>query len=65
VATKKERKHREKHDERAALPNKLELAKGMKVMVTFDVGTNLDMANRARREITDIVLDEREEYSFK
>jgi ATP-dependent exoDNAse (exonuclease V) alpha subunit len=60
VATKKQRKHREKHDERAALANKLELAKGMKVMVTFNVETDLDVANGARGEIVEIVLDERE-----
>ncbi|KAG1783655.1 hypothetical protein EV702DRAFT_1190674 [Suillus placidus] len=60
VATKKQRKHREKHDERAALANKLELAKGMKVMVTFNVETDLDVANGAHGEIVEIVLDERE-----
>jgi hypothetical protein len=60
VATKKQRKHREKHDERAALPNKLELAKGMKVMVTFNVETDLDTANGACGEIAEIVLNEHE-----
>jgi len=60
VATKKQRKHREKHDERAALPNKVKLAKGMKVMVTFNVETDLDIGNGARGEITEITLDERE-----
>ena len=60
VATTKQRKHCEKHDERAALPNKVELAKGMKVMVTFNVETDLDIANGARGEITEIILDERE-----
>ncbi|OJA14285.1 hypothetical protein AZE42_11934 [Rhizopogon vesiculosus] len=54
VATKNQRKHREKHDERAALPNKLELAKGTKVMATFNVETDLDMANGAGK-ITEIV----------
>jgi len=61
VATKKkQRNHYEKHNERAALPNKLELAKGMKVMVTFNVETDLDIANGACGEITEIILDEHE-----
>ncbi|KAH7924255.1 hypothetical protein BV22DRAFT_1047590 [Leucogyrophana mollusca] len=49
-----------KSDERAGLPNIVELAIGMKVMVTFNVETDLDVANGARGEITDIVLDEHE-----
>ena len=32
----------------------------MKVMVTFNVETDLEIANRARGEITGIILDERE-----
>jgi hypothetical protein len=36
----------------------LELAVGMKVMVTFNVETNLDVANGARGEVAEIVLDE-------
>lgn len=38
----------------------LELCIGMKVMVTFNVETDLDIANGARREIIEIVFDERE-----
>jgi ATP-dependent exoDNAse (exonuclease V) alpha subunit len=60
VATKKQRKGLERHDARAALPNKLELAKGMKVVVTFNVETDLDLANGAHGEITDFVLDKHE-----
>ena len=36
----------------------LVLAIGMKVMVTFNIETDLDIANGARREIMQIVLDE-------
>lgn len=35
----------------------------MEVMVTFNVATDLDLANRVRRHIVNIVLDEREEAS--
>jgi ATP-dependent exoDNAse (exonuclease V) alpha subunit len=49
-----------KQDERAALPNVIELAVGMKVMVTFNVDTELDVANGARGEVKEIILDERE-----
>jgi len=38
----------------------VELSIGMKIMVTFNVHTNLDIANGACGEIVDIVLDERE-----
>ena len=49
-----------KQDERAGLPNSIELSIGMKIMVTFNVETDLDIANGARGEITKIILDERE-----
>ncbi|KAF5389044.1 hypothetical protein D9757_004877 [Collybiopsis confluens] len=42
------------------LSDVVELAKGMKVMVTFNVDTDLDITNGARGEIVDIVLDENE-----
>jgi len=58
VATKP--KIRGKQNERAALSNRIELAIGMKVMVTFNVEKDLDIANGARGEIIKIVLDERE-----
>jgi hypothetical protein len=49
-----------KQDERASLPNMIELAVGMKVIVTFDVETDLDVANDARGEVAEIVMDEHE-----
>ncbi|OJA12227.1 hypothetical protein AZE42_11669 [Rhizopogon vesiculosus] len=60
VATKINGRHRGKRDERAALLNRVELAIGMSMMVTFNVETDLDIANSSRGEITKIVLDERE-----
>ena len=38
----------------------VELAIGMKVMVTINISTDLDVANGTHGEIVDIVLDERE-----
>jgi hypothetical protein len=43
--------------ERAGLPNFIEIAIGMKVMVTFNIDTDLDLANGSRGVITDIKLD--------
>ncbi len=43
------------------LPEVLELAVGMKVMVTTNIQTDLDLANGARGEIVDIVLHPEEE----
>ncbi|KAG1741715.1 hypothetical protein EDB19DRAFT_1585635, partial [Suillus lakei] len=45
--------------ERASLSNMTEIAVCMKVMVTFNVEIDLDIANRARGELVEIVLDER------
>jgi ATP-dependent exoDNAse (exonuclease V) alpha subunit len=42
------------------LPNRVELAIGMDVMVTFNVETDLNIANGSRGEIQKIVLDKRE-----
>jgi len=39
---------------------KLELAVGMKAMVTMNIATEADLANRARGKIVDIVLNPRE-----
>ena len=50
--------HGLKIDEQGGLPDKVMLGIGMKVMVTFDVKTDLDVANGARGEIIKIVLDE-------
>ncbi|OJA16339.1 hypothetical protein AZE42_06583 [Rhizopogon vesiculosus] len=60
VATKTNGRHRGKRDERAALPNRVELAIRMSVMVAFNVETDLGIANGSHGEITKIVLDERE-----
>ena len=38
------------------LPDEIELAKGMKVMVTRNLNTDLDIANGARGEVVDIIL---------
>lgn len=46
--------------EKAGLPDEVMLAVGMKVMVTVNIMTDLDVANGARGEIVDIVLDEDE-----
>ena len=48
--------HTEKRRKRKDLPSKVELAIGMKVMVTSNVETDLDITNRAHGEIVDIVL---------
>ncbi|KAK7439202.1 hypothetical protein VKT23_017692 [Stygiomarasmius scandens] len=50
----------EKRRRNKDLPDTLELAKGMKVMVTSNVETDLDVTNGARGEIVDIILDEEE-----
>jgi hypothetical protein len=49
-----------RQQEKTGLPTMIELAVGMKVMVTFNVQTEMDIANGARGEIVNIVLDERE-----
>lgn len=46
--------------EKNGLPDQVELAIGMKVMVTYNVETELDVANGARGTIVDIILDEDE-----
>ena len=60
LATKPKRHSRNKWHKQGGLSDKVELAQGMEVMVTFNISTNLDMANRARGHIVGIVLDERE-----
>lgn len=44
----------------ARLPNRTSVAVGMKAMVTWNISTDADLANGARGEIVDIVLDPRE-----
>ncbi|KAJ3770705.1 hypothetical protein FB446DRAFT_627269, partial [Lentinula raphanica] len=50
----------ERTRQRQNLPHQIELGVGMKVMVTSNVKTDLDVANGARGEIVDIILDPRE-----
>jgi hypothetical protein len=45
--------------DKGGLSQTIQLAIGMKVMVTFNVKTELDIANGARGEVTKIVLDKR------
>lgn len=59
VATKP-RSQRGRCDERAGLAKEILVAIGMEVMVTFNIDTDLDIANGSRGHITDIILDERE-----
>lgn len=47
--------------ERASLSKEIELAVGMEVMVTFNVLTDIDVANGARGEVVEIVLDDKED----
>jgi hypothetical protein len=42
------------------IPTTIEIAKGMQVMVTTNMETDLDIANGARGEIVDIILHENE-----
>ncbi|QRV90295.1 ATP-dependent DNA helicase PIF1 [Ceratobasidium sp. AG-Ba] len=42
------------------LPDRVELAVGMKVMVTVNVETELDIANGSRGVVVDLILDHRE-----
>ena len=46
----------EKKKPKRGLATTIEIAKGMQVMVTTNVDTDLDIANGARGEITDIIL---------
>jgi PIF1-like helicase len=60
VASKRKRGGGKSRCEKGSLSATIQLAIGMKVMVTFNVKTELDIANGARGEVTNIVLDERE-----
>lgn len=61
VAATKPARGGKSRKEKGGLPDNVEVFVGMKVMVTFNVHTDLDVANGARGEIVDIVLDDREE----
>jgi len=60
VAAKRNGNRGHNRQQRAGLPDEVELAIGMEVMVTFNVSMDLDMANSAQGHIVDIVLDPRE-----
>lgn len=49
-----------KLDKTGRLPNKLELARGMKAMVLENIAPNAGLANGSRGEIVDIILDPNE-----
>ncbi len=49
---------REKQDEHGNLPDEVTVSVGMSVMITFNVETNMEMANGSRDEITAIALRE-------
>ncbi|OCH83740.1 hypothetical protein OBBRIDRAFT_871838, partial [Obba rivulosa] len=50
------RAKKDRSDRRRRLPETVEIARGMKVMVTTNIHTDLDVANGSRGEIVDIVL---------
>ena len=54
-----------KPDETNHLPNRIELAIGMKAMVLLNLATDADLANRSRGIITDIILHPEEECPQK
>lgn len=56
VAMKKT-KNRNERKERSGLPTMVEFARGMEVMVTYNVETDLDVTNRVQGRIVDVVLD--------
>lgn len=60
IAQKKGSGKRKGRKERGGLPNIVELARGMEVMVTYNVDTDIDVANGARGRIVDIILNEEE-----
>ena len=60
TAVSKSSHSRARQAEHAGLPSIIMLSVSMKIMVTFNVDTKLDIANRARGELIKIVLNERE-----
>jgi hypothetical protein len=61
VATRSQSKRKKGRPEKAGLSNVVELFVGMKMMITYNVMTDMELANGARGEIVVIVLDERED----
>ncbi|KAF8578937.1 hypothetical protein K439DRAFT_434066 [Ramaria rubella] len=62
MAVKQDRKQRGRWTKNG-LPDKVEIALGMKVMVTTNVDTDLDVANGTRGGLVGMVLDPREDQS--
>ncbi|KAJ6561389.1 hypothetical protein DFH09DRAFT_806943, partial [Mycena vulgaris] len=54
---KKSRKSQKNSMQVKDLPNKIEIANGMKFMVTTTIETDLNLTNGARGKIVDIILD--------
>jgi len=50
--------------ERAGLANEVIIAIGMEILITFNISTDVDVANGAHGQIVDIVLDSREEFNI-
>jgi len=63
VAAKPKTGRGRNHHERAGLADEVDIVIGMEVMVTFNISTDLDVANGAHGHIEDIILDAREEMS--
>jgi hypothetical protein len=61
LAVRSQSRPQKSRREKAGLSNMVELFIGMKMMITYNVMTDMDLANGARGEIVDIVLDERED----
>ncbi|KAF8124236.1 hypothetical protein EV363DRAFT_1100690, partial [Boletus edulis] len=53
-------KQRLRHDEQAEIPNTVMIAIGMKVMLVYNIETDLNITNGARGEIVKIILNENE-----
>ena len=46
--------------EQGGLPNKVLLAVGLRMMVTFNINTNIDVVNSTRGEVVKVVVDNRD-----
>ncbi|KAJ3559330.1 hypothetical protein NM688_g415 [Phlebia brevispora] len=64
VARKKGSHHGNSSKEGTKLPDEVRLAKGMKVMVTLNIHTDIDITNGARGEVVDIILQPEESASL-
>jgi len=63
VAAKPKTGRGKNHHDRAGLADEVEVAVGMEVMVTFNVSTDLDVANGAWGHVVEILLNPREQIS--